>query len=151
MEQGYINNIAIKYGMGEKSFEFFESANSEIDSKTLFDMASVTKVMVTTMLGLIAIDKSMLDINDPVSRFFCVPDDKSSMTVKNLMTHTMGIGYKLLNLNEAIRISLEALKIVFFFVASFRHTSYCQKLPPRKDTDFQGLEVQRIFELANFR
>ena len=55
------------------------------------------------------------------------------------------------NLNEAIRTSLEVLKIVLFFVASFRHTSYCQKLPPRKDTDFQGLEVQGIFELANFR
>ena len=46
------------------------------------------------------------------------------------------------NLNEAIRTSLEALKIVLFFVASFCHTSYYQKLPPRKDTHFQGLEVQ---------
>ena len=55
------------------------------------------------------------------------------------------------NLNEAIRTGLEALKIVLFFVVSFRHTLYCQKLPPRKDTDFQSLEVQRIFELANFR
>ena len=55
------------------------------------------------------------------------------------------------NLNEAIRTDLEALKIVLFFVASFRHTSYCQKLSPRKDTHFQGLEVQRILELANFR
>ena len=59
--------------------------------------------------------------------------------------------FRMHNLNEAIRTGLEALKIVLFFVVSFRHTLYCQKLPPRKDTDFQSLEVQRIFELANFR
>ena len=58
---------------------------------------------------------------------------------------------EIVNLNEAIRTDLEALKIVLFFVASFRHTSYGQKLSPRKDTHFQGLEVQRILELANFR
>lgn len=96
MEQGYINNIAIKCGMGEKSFEIFRSANGVISSKTLFDMASVTKIMVTTMLSLIAIDKGTLNINDSVSKFYHVPEDKSSMTIKNLLTHTMGMGYKLL-------------------------------------------------------
>lgn len=96
MSQGYINNIAIKCGTVENSFELFKSANGEIDSKTLFDMASVTKIMVTTMLCLIAIGKEILNINDTVSKYFNITEDKSSMTIKNLLTHTMGIGYKLL-------------------------------------------------------
>ena len=36
----------------------------------------------------------MLSTSDPINKFFPVPEDKRSMTVYNLLTHTMGIGHK---------------------------------------------------------
>jgi CubicO group peptidase (beta-lactamase class C family) len=68
--------------------------NRVLDEHTLFDMASVTKIVVTTSLALIAMDEGALSPEDKVSRFFSVPEDKSELTVKHLMTHTMGIGHK---------------------------------------------------------
>lgn len=95
MTQGTIDNIAVRVGMGDRIVaDIFKSVETELDSTTLFDMASVTKVMVTTMLCFIALDKGLLHIDDNVSLFFPVPEDKKEMTIKHLLTHTMGIGHK---------------------------------------------------------
>jgi len=51
------------------------------------------RYMQLLRLQLIAIDRGLLSVDDQVDKFF--PTTKS-MTVKNLLTHTMGIGYKLL-------------------------------------------------------
>ena len=47
--------------------------------------------MATTSLALIAIDKGLLQLNDTVGKFY--PTEKG-LTIKNLLTHTMGIGHK---------------------------------------------------------
>ena len=49
-------------------------------------MASVTKIMATAPLALIAIDRGLLSVDDPIDKFF--PTDKA-MTVKNLLTHPL--------------------------------------------------------------
>jgi len=93
--QGDLQNVAVRVGIRDKVIaDIFKSVNIKIDEKTLFDMASVTKIMATTMICLIAYDKKLLDIEDKVSKFFDVPEDKKEMTIKHLLTHTMGIGHK---------------------------------------------------------
>ncbi len=92
------SNIAIKVGLREKTvYELYKSENSTINETTLFDIASVTKIVCTTTLALIAIDKKLLSPSDKVSKYFFVPNGKEDLSVLNLLTHTMGIGYKLLS------------------------------------------------------
>ena len=100
-KKGYVKNILVRAGnRTEIVCDICHFKSTAPDSKTLFDMASVTKIMATTTLALIAIDKKLLSIDDPVSKFFTTPDDKKTLTVKNLLTHTMGIGHKPLNIEE---------------------------------------------------
>ena len=95
IEQGYLNNINILVGKGDTVIaNIAKSTEKEIDNKTLFDMASVTKIMVTTMLSLIALDKGYIKLTDTVSTFFEVPEDKEEITIEHLLTHTFGIGGK---------------------------------------------------------
>ena len=56
--------------------------------------ASVTKIMATTSLALIALDKGLLQLDDKVEKFYLT---KKNLTIKNLLTHTVGIGHKALN------------------------------------------------------
>ena len=70
---GYVKNIAVRVGIGDEIFcDIYNYDKSPINSKTMFDMASVTKIMATTSLALIAMDKNLLSIKDNVSifRFF---------------------------------------------------------------------------------
>ena len=91
-----VQNIIVRVGRGENVlYEIKRSSQDRIlTERTLFDMASVTKIVATTTLALIAMDRGMLSPDDPVGRFLPVPEDKRSMTVRHLMTHTMGIGHK---------------------------------------------------------
>ncbi len=69
----------------------------EITPDTRFDMASLTKLMSTTMVALRFIEEGKLLLSDPLSRFFTkaelegAPEGRSSATVFHLMTHTSGI------------------------------------------------------------
>ena len=82
-------HIAVRVGRGGRVI--YDAFRGGVDEHTLFDMASVTKVMATTTLALIALDRGLLRLDDPVSKFF--KTDKP-ITVKHLLTHTMGMGYK---------------------------------------------------------
>lgn len=90
--EGLIANIAIRVGKyGDVLGEVYSDG---VDSRTLFDMASVTKIIVTTTLALIAIDECKLNITDKISKYFTVPEWYKELTVFNLLTHTMGIGHR---------------------------------------------------------
>lgn len=60
------------------------------DAHTLYDMASLTKLMAPTMLALRAIEDGALALDDELSAFFDVSDDKARITIRMLMTHTGG-------------------------------------------------------------
>ncbi len=90
-KNGIVENIAVRVGIGGRVI--YDTFRGNVDENTLFDMASVTKMIATTTLALIAIDRGILSVDDPINKFF--PTTKA-MTVKNLLTHTMGIGYKVL-------------------------------------------------------
>ena len=60
---------------------------------TMFDLASVTKVMATTMAMALLVDQGKVDLNAPVSRY--LPDFRGphldSITVRHLLSHSAGL------------------------------------------------------------
>ena len=92
VESGTLEHIAVRVGRGDNVI--YDTYRGGVDETTLFDMASVTKIMATTSLALIALDKGLLQLDDTVDKFYST--DKT-LSVKNLLTHTVGIGHKALN------------------------------------------------------
>ncbi len=91
-----VGNIYVRIGKKERILgEEKRFSEHEITDKTLFDMASVTKMLAPTTLALIAMDRRALSPNDPVEKFY--PGRGRALTIRNLMTHTIGIGHKSLN------------------------------------------------------
>ena len=95
-ENKTVKNIIVKVGRNDDVLCDFRRSDEDraLTDKTLFDMASVTKIVATTSLAMIAIDKGLLSPSDFVSKYFPVPEDKKELTVKHLLTHTIGIGHK---------------------------------------------------------
>lgn len=89
VKSGTAEHIAIRVGRGNEVL--YDTFRGGVDENTLFDMASVTKIISTTSLALIALDKGLINLDDPVSKFY--QTDKP-LTIKNLLTHTIGIGFK---------------------------------------------------------
>ncbi len=59
---------------------------------TVYDMASLSKLIGTTMVVLRLIEEGVMTLPDTVSRYFPdAPEDKRDITVKQLMTHCSGI------------------------------------------------------------
>jgi CubicO group peptidase (beta-lactamase class C family) len=62
-------------------------------TSTMFDLASVTKVMATTFGVMLLADRGVVDLNAPVSRY--LPDFRGphldSITVKHLLQHSSGL------------------------------------------------------------
>ena len=62
-------------------------------TSTMFDLASVTKVMATTMATMLLVDRGKLDVDAPVSRY--LPDFRGphldSITVRHLLQHSSGL------------------------------------------------------------
>lgn len=92
VSNGIVEHIAVR--VGKRDGVICDVYRGDVCEKTLFDMASVTKVMATTSLALIAIDKGLLRPSDTVDKFYST--DKT-LLIKNLLTHTVGIGHKALN------------------------------------------------------
>ncbi|MBS1531451.1 MAG: serine hydrolase [Bacteroidetes bacterium] len=60
---------------------------------TMFDLASLTKVVGTTTSIMLLVDRGLLHVDDPVSKYipaFSAPH-KDSITIRNLLTHTAGL------------------------------------------------------------
>jgi CubicO group peptidase (beta-lactamase class C family) len=60
---------------------------------TIYDCASLTKVVVTLPLALMLVEKGLLSLEEPVASF--IPgfssQGKSTVTIKHLLTHTSGL------------------------------------------------------------
>ncbi len=69
------------------------SPGRPMHTTTLFDLASVTKVMSTTFAIMLLVDQGKLDVDAPVYAY--VPDFRGphldSITVKNLLQHSAGL------------------------------------------------------------
>jgi beta-N-acetylhexosaminidase len=87
---------------------------------TLYDLASLTKVIVTTTMAMVLVDEGKLDIGRPVSAF--LPGfhggAKDRVTVRHLLTHSSGLDwwgplYKELKGPEAYLKRIESMDLVY--------------------------------------
>ena len=91
LEQGAYPSAAAAAGIGPELY--FKGTYGECDTHTLFDLASVTKILSPTMIALRFLEEGKLRLTDAVGDFFPeAPADKRKITVEQLMTHTGGIG-----------------------------------------------------------
>lgn len=90
LNMGAYPAAALAIGMGEKTCEV--ATFGDCREETLFDMASVSKVVSTTMIALQFLEMGKLALTDRVGDFFAeAPEEKQNITVFQLMTHTGGI------------------------------------------------------------
>ncbi len=90
VEEGAYPAAALAIGIGEKAFvtETFGQCGPD----TLFDLASLSKVVSTTMVALRFLEEGILSLEDTLGHFFPqAPEEKRPITVFHLMTHTGGI------------------------------------------------------------
>jgi CubicO group peptidase (beta-lactamase class C family) len=65
--------------------------HKKIDSETVFDIASYTKVFTAVAVMQLA-EKGKLKFDDPISKYFQkVPFDKKNITIHQLLTHSSGL------------------------------------------------------------
>jgi len=73
----------------------YDDGAAPVHADTMYDLASLTKVVVTTTMAMILVDEGKLDINKPVSAF--LPEfhggAKDKVTVWHLLTHSSGIDW----------------------------------------------------------
>lgn len=60
---------------------------------TVFDLASVTKVMATTMAMMLLVDRGLVDLDAPLSRWLpaFATGERATITPRMLLTHTSGL------------------------------------------------------------
>jgi beta-glucosidase-like glycosyl hydrolase/CubicO group peptidase (beta-lactamase class C family) len=94
------------------------SASTRVD--TMYDLASLTKVIATTTMAMILVDEGRLDLDKPVSAF--VPKfaggARDRVTVRHLLTHSSGIDwwaplYKELDSKQAYLDRIVASELVY--------------------------------------
>lgn len=71
----------------------YEATATEIGPESLFDMASVTKVMATTPAAMLLADDEKLDLDRPVMSILpaFAGEDKDKITPRNLLLHNSGL------------------------------------------------------------
>ena len=98
MESGMFPGGAIS--IGDKNGELFRNHYGKralypevlpLDESTLFDLASLTKIISTTMVALVLIEAGKLSLDDTLDKFFDTPVDKKHINIHHLMTHTSGL------------------------------------------------------------
>lgn len=64
-----------------------------MNTATLFDMASLTKVIGTTTSIMLLVDRGLIKVDDPVGKYIKSFDTlpKKAITIRNLLTHTAGL------------------------------------------------------------
>lgn len=90
LEQGAYPCAALAVGIGPTIY--LKGTYGSCTENTLFDMASVTKILSPTMIAFRFLEDGLLRLYDCVADFFPdAPSDKRSITILQLMTHTGGI------------------------------------------------------------
>ena len=89
----------------------YDPGSSACEEGTLFDLASLTKVLVTTTLVMRTVDARLLTIDQPVSAL--IPgwrgNDRADVTVEDLLSHSSGLTpYLPLYVDHRARVDFEA-------------------------------------------
>jgi CubicO group peptidase (beta-lactamase class C family) len=71
----------------------YDAEAAHVDEQTIFDLASLTKVIATTTLAMRAVDEGRFTLDDHVSQW--IPDwrgtDRAEVRVRDLLSHTSGL------------------------------------------------------------
>jgi CubicO group peptidase (beta-lactamase class C family) len=89
------------YLVAEKGLIVFQDAlgNAVVEPEriaarldTIYDLASLTKVLVTGLLAAMLLETGELNLSDKISKYFSEfdTDEKREITIENLLTHTSG-------------------------------------------------------------
>ena len=90
LEQGAYPSAALAIGIG--SSIYLKKTYGNCRETTLFDMASLSKILGPTMIAFRFLEDGLLRLYDTVEFFFPeAPVDKKNITNLQLMTHTSGI------------------------------------------------------------
>lgn len=76
----------------EDTWGTVESGGVPVSPSTCFDLASLTKPLVTAPLCMVAVSRSLISLEDTLPRFFpgLVPKDKEGISIRNLLSHSSG-------------------------------------------------------------
>lgn len=81
---------AQKYSLGFVGSQRYDSTSPKVSEETWWDLASMTKVMSTTMAAICATREGLISLDDPVQKY--LPETKlGSATIRNLLLHDCGI------------------------------------------------------------
>jgi CubicO group peptidase (beta-lactamase class C family) len=71
----------------------YADTSSAVTTETIFDIASLTKVIATTTAAMICYEKELFSLDDPVSKFIpsFAAQGKANITIKNLLLHNSGL------------------------------------------------------------
>ena len=95
-DSGAFPSAAAAFGIKDTVLESGCIGSTRIDGSTpvnphtLYDMASLTKILAPTIVALMDIENGLLTLDDTIGRFFDAPTDKRDITVRMLMSHTGG-------------------------------------------------------------
>lgn len=68
-----------------------ENGAEKIDNNSLFDLASLTKPLATTLLVMVQVSEGRLDLESRIGEFFKnVPPEKEEITISHLLSHSAG-------------------------------------------------------------
>lgn len=81
---------AILFAKGYGHFTWSSASRPMDPDSTLFDLASLTKVVATTTALMLLVERGQVDLDAPVARY--VPEFQTpAITVRQLLTHTSGL------------------------------------------------------------
>jgi beta-glucosidase-like glycosyl hydrolase/CubicO group peptidase (beta-lactamase class C family) len=71
----------------------YDEDSKPVTVDTIYDLASLTKVVATTTMAMILVDEGALELDKPVQDFLplFVGPGKKKVTVRNLLTHSSGL------------------------------------------------------------
>jgi CubicO group peptidase (beta-lactamase class C family) len=97
VSKGYFPCAVLAVGSSDKLhlIEHFGSrklypVREPLERSTLFDMASLTKVMATTPLFMRLLEQGKISLYDKLSQFIEVTEEKKEISIFNLLTHSAG-------------------------------------------------------------
>jgi len=69
----------------------YEETAGDCNNKTIFDVSSLTKPIITTTLAMLAVQKKLFKLNDSVTDYIPSAKRLSGVTIEHLLGHTSGL------------------------------------------------------------
>ena len=102
LDTGAYPCIAYAIGCGDAVLESGYMGNRQVNPSplpllrdTLFDLASLSKLVSTTMVALRMLERGEIELSDPLFRYFAIPEDapagRGDVTIEHLMHHDSGL------------------------------------------------------------